>query len=282
MAISEIAVAVRPGEHACCRFTEAEDQDRLTAAFVLRGLRHGHKVVYLCDGTDVDDARRRIGAEAPEVCEAAEHGRVKIVSGHSTYSPDGVFHPDRMVNAIRGEHADALTEGFTGLSITGEMIWATRGVPGAERLADYENSLEELLHDDTLVMLCQYEQVHFAAGVLSAVATTHQVDVRPELAALGRDGSLAAAHVRGDGSLRLAGELDFSSADALAAVLDAHYHGELRFDLEDLTYVDVAGMRALRGRKRQRITLLRPPAAVGRMIVLLGWDTDPDIVVVAS
>ena len=81
--------------------------------------------------------------------------------------------------------------------------------------------------------------------------------------------------------MRLAGELDFGCAAVLASVLDTHFHGPLSLDLDDLTYVDVTGMRALRGRKGQPLTIHAASDAVRRLAELLAWDTDPDVEVLA-
>jgi STAS domain-containing protein len=63
----------------------------------------------------------------------------------------------------------------------------------------------------------------------------------------------------------------------VSEVLDAHFHGPLRLDLANLSYVDVAGMRALRGRRGQRLTISPASDAVRRLLALLAWDTDPDV-----
>lgn len=63
----------------------------------------------------------------------------------------------------------------------------------------------------------------------------------------------------------------------MSEVLDEHFHGPLRLDLADLSYVDVAGMRALRGHKGQRLTIGPVSDAVRRLLALLAWDTDPEI-----
>jgi len=117
----------------------------------------------------------------------------------------------------------------------------------------------------------------FAAGTLAELIDAHGVDISPELAEVGRVGYFAASLVLPGPTLRLAGELDFACADALAGVLDAHYHGTLRLDLADLGYVDVAGLRALRGKRGQRLTITSASQPMRRLLVLLGWDTDPGI-----
>ena len=81
--------------------------------------------------------------------------------------------------------------------------------------------------------------------------------------------------------LRLAGDLDFDCSQTLADVIEGHFHGPLRLDLADLTYVDVAGMRALRGRTGQSLLIVAASEAVTRLIGLLAWDTDPDIELLA-
>jgi anti-anti-sigma factor len=144
-----------------------------------------------------------------------------------------------------------------------------------EQVAEYERRIDSP-DDGTRVLLCQYDHRHFTPGTMRDMADAHGVDASPDLAAIGRDGMLAAARVHGD-TLRLAGELDFGCATALADVLDAHFHGPLRLDLADLSYVDVAGMRALRGRKGQALTIVGASPGVRRLLELMAWDTDPGI-----
>ena len=111
----------------------------------------------------------------------------------------------------------------------------------------------------------------------NAARTQRRSCASPELAPIGREGGVSAARVRDSGSLRLAGELDFDGAPVVAEVLAAHFHGTLRLDLSDISYVDVAGMRALRGRIGQRLTIAGASESVARMAQLLAWDTDPDV-----
>ncbi len=88
---------------------------------------------------------------------------------------------------------------------------------------------------------------------------------------------LAAARLR-TGALRLAGELDFECAPGLTDVLAAHFHGPLRLDLADLSYIDVIGMRALRGRTGQQLAIEGASESVRKLIaLLLAWDTDSSV-----
>jgi anti-anti-sigma regulatory factor len=274
---AELALAVRPGEHACCRFAHADDRERVSVAFIRDGLGRGRKVVYLSDSDDTAVLVTRLGRLDAAFEPALARGQLDVRRACDTYMPDGRFESDRTLAMIRDEHDRARSEGYTGLSLTGEMTWTLCDAPGFEHLATYEEAIGSHLDGVTCSLLCQYDHSRFASGALSDVVDAHDVDVSPELAAIGRDGELAAARDRARDSLRLAGELDFGCAQTLSDVLDAHYHGPLRLDLADLRYVDVAGMRALRGRKGQRLTIIPASDAVRRMLALMAWDTDPAI-----
>ncbi|MEA2186074.1 MAG: hypothetical protein QOK16_1085 [Solirubrobacteraceae bacterium] len=283
MPVFEIAGAVRPGEHACSRLAHAEDRERLAIGYVQQALARGHKVLYLADREDLAAFTGRLAELNEEMASALESGQFCVRQAVDVYAPDGIFDWQRMLDTVTSEHTSALAEGYAALSITGEMSALSR-IPGGEDVTTYEQALTSDAENDTLMFLCQYDHGRLATGALREIADVHDVDIPPELAAIGRDGYLAAARV-GHGrtaTLRLCGELDFGCADTLAGVLGAHYHGRLRLDLEDLDFIDVAGMRALRGRTAQPLTIVGASACVQRLIELLAWDTDPEIEILAA
>jgi ABC-type transporter Mla MlaB component len=274
---AQLAVTVRPGEHACCHFAHSDDRERLAVAFVRDGLRRGNKVVYFADSEASAPLVSWLEQLDPGFEPAMARGQLEVRRAGDVYLPDGRFEPERMLSVLRGEHERALTEGYTGLSVTGEMPGILSELPSRRQLGVYEAQLASRLDGVSCSVLCQYDHGRFGPGILSDVVDAHEIDASPELAAIGRDGELAAARDRRSDALRLAGELDFGCAQTLSDVLDAHFPGPLRLDLADLSYVDVAGMRALRGRRGQRLTIAPASDAVRRLLALLAWDTDPAI-----
>jgi anti-anti-sigma regulatory factor len=254
----------------------------LAVAFVRDCLRRGDKVVYFFDGDDAAALVARLERLDPGFEAAMARGQFEVRQARDAYIPDGRFDVDRMLALLREEHDRARAEGYTGLSVTGEMPDAVCESPGGEQLGAYEARIASDPGAPAYSVLCQYDHARFGAGLLSDVIEAHEVEASPALAAIGRDGDLAAARDRGCDALRLAGELDFGCAQTVSEVLDAESQGPLRLDLADLTYVDVAGMRALRGRKGQRLTISPASDAVRRLLALLAWDTDPEIELVET
>jgi anti-anti-sigma factor len=274
--LPDVALAVRPGEHACCRLSETEDRERLAVAFVREGLRRGHRVLYVPDGGAGDARIQALAASDPEIMPAVASGQLDIRSAHEVFTPGGGDDAARVLALVRDECDRAIADGYAGLSTTWDMGWALSAPSG---LAACEQGLGDVIGSRSVVLLCRYDHGQFPAGTLADVASAHTVDVSPELAAIGRDGCLSAARVGTGRTLRLAGELDHASADVLASVLEAHFHGTLRLDLADLRYVDVSGMRVLRGRKGQRLEIVGASRPVRRLLSLLAWDTDPGVAV---
>jgi len=99
-----------------------------------------------------------------------------------------------------------------------------------------------------------------------------------DLEPIGRGGYLAAAVIGPKGMVRLTGELDVDTAAAVATVIDERCDAPISLDLAELEFVDVAGLRALRGTREHPIAITAPSEAVLRLIGILGWDSDPDVV----
>jgi ABC-type transporter Mla MlaB component len=269
-----LAVPIRSGEHACCRFDDARDRSRLTLAFVRARVRRGDKVIYFADGDGVEAFDLQ---GSPALVPARERGQLEIRPSQDVYLQDGRFEPERILAMLLRDHEQAAADGYRGLSVAGEVPPTICQSHGGDQLTSYEAQVASRCNEPSYALLCQYDHRKFHPDLVEEVVESHQVDAAPELAAIGRAGELAAVWDRRRSSLRLAGELDYSCAGVVSAVLDERFPDQRRLDLADLSYVDVAGMRALRGRAGQRLTIGPVSHAVRRLVPLLGWDTDPDI-----
>jgi ABC-type transporter Mla MlaB component len=257
--------AVRRDEHACCRLTHADDAERLSARFIHDGLQLGHRVICLSD-------------DGPQ----PGSGDVEAHSATEFYLRDGRFEVDRTLASLADVLARALRDGYRGVSVSADMSWVLSGGSRWEDVIEYEQRLAAVGADGTLRMLCRYEPMRLTAGALRQVRAAHDVEVSPELAPIVRAADLAGTRVVRNGALRLAGELDCDCAGTLADVLSADLDRELRLDLADLRFVDVAGMRALRPKLGQLLVIAGASEPVRRLLSLMGWDTDPAIQVLEN
>jgi anti-anti-sigma regulatory factor len=261
---------VRPGDHACCRFGSSKDRRRIVANVVGHVLRRGDRAVYLHDRVDAHELVSDLADADEAVGTALERGQL-VVRSPRMHAVEGAFDIDFLLGWCSDERDRSLADGYEGVTL---IVAIGASITDAHALEDYEQRLDALA-DPATAILCIHDPARTAQS--SAVASLHDVDLAPELAPIGRRGQVEAAHLR-SGALRLAGELDFDAAPILTEVLCTHCLGSLALDLADLHFVDVAGMRALRGRPAERsIAIVAASKAVRRLSDLMGWDTDPGV-----
>jgi anti-anti-sigma regulatory factor len=270
----DVPSVVRQGERGCCRAVVYADRQRFVRSFVREGLQRGDRVIYLCGDHRVGPSMLASARQDDELRAAIGRGTLAVLDARRwrASASRGV----ELVARVEDEHQRALDDGLTGLSVTGDICAAVPRAGKNDVTAEYTRALDELQRAN-LGVLSLFDHRRFPASTLSLLAAAHDVDVSPALVAIGRVGSLAAGWVRADRALRLAGELDVANAGDLSAVLAAHFHGPLRLDLADLRFVDVVGMRALRGRIGQPLTIVAASDQVRRLIELLHWDSDPAV-----
>jgi anti-anti-sigma regulatory factor len=108
------------------------------------------------------------------------------------------------------------------------------------------------------------------------------VDIPPELAPLVHAESVGGALTTAGTTLRLTGELDYMSAETVGRLLDAHCRGRLRVDASGLGFVDLLGMRALRGKPARPLTIVGASPSMRRLVALLGWAKPGEIELVSD
>jgi anti-anti-sigma regulatory factor len=113
----------RHGDHLCCAFDLAAQQEELVIEFVRAGLEHDDRVWYFADTNEpqyVLDTLRRAGIN---VDHALDHGQLTVFSAESSYLTELPFSPPRMLESVHGAVDDAVGtdgDGAPWLRLAGE------------------------------------------------------------------------------------------------------------------------------------------------------------------
>ncbi len=166
---------LKPGSHLCCFYeTEAEHRAILTP-YLQYGLARGEKVIYIVDERTADVVQRYLHDAGLAVEDYIDRGQLVLLTSEETYVKHGVFDPEAMIALIQAEVDKALDEGYPLLRLTGEMTWVLRGLPGSQRLIEYEARLNEFLPYVQCIALCQYDQRRFQPDLLLNILYTHPI-----------------------------------------------------------------------------------------------------------
>jgi PAS domain S-box-containing protein len=168
---------LKPGDHLCCIYQTEGEHRALLTPFLRQGLEQNEKILYIVDARIADTVLEYLRQDGLDPSQFLKKGQLSILSADKAYMRDGAFDPDCMISLLRQETDRAVKEGYRALRATGEMSWALRGLPGSERLIEYESRLNTFFPGSRCLALCQYDRRRFPASLLLQVLATHPMAV---------------------------------------------------------------------------------------------------------
>jgi anti-anti-sigma factor len=269
---------LRPGDHRCVGFHSDDDQREVMSAFVRDGLTGGQRVVYVAGEESPARLRAWLDDRGPSLDTFLASGQLVLSTAERTYYPDGRFDSDLAIEMLVEAAGAAAALGYRGIRLASEMAWALRGVPGTERVLEFEAGLQRRLVDSrTATMVCQYDLRLFTLEELVDVERLHDGLVGPD--PVYSDGLLRITRTLEPPGLALAGDIDASNADQVARWLSAALAGgaDVTLDLSQLEFCDIGGLRAIVAAAAaleggRRLVLHRTPPHLWQVMRVVGWD----------
>ncbi len=166
---------LQPRDHVCCLYETEAEHWAVLLPFLCQGLERGEKVLYIVDAHTAETILGYLRAEGVAVEAYLASGQLRVLTSDDTYLRQRVFDPEGMIGLLRAETERALAEGYPALRATDEMTWALRGLPGSERLIEYEAKLNDFLPGSQCLAMCQYDRRRFDPAVLLDVLHTHPI-----------------------------------------------------------------------------------------------------------
>lgn len=265
------------GQHACGIVGSGAERLRMVSSFVHSGLVAGDQVWCFPNGC------------RPEVLEWLHRDNAAdddaVASGQLTVMPTDESmlsvldsDPGGVIDGLRRAVDDAVAEGWNGFRLVGDLGWAVRGPSCAQHLLDFEARVGEVLDGSPAAALCQYDRYRFDADTMMALTGAHAAVVGAVEIPVGEE--LMCTPLNGPApGLRLTGEVDLSTREALVTALDAAISGagDLHLELSELAFIDHTGVQIMlqvaeRLGPGRRLVLHRPPRSLNVSLKLL-WET---------
>jgi hypothetical protein len=267
-------------DHACLTFGEPEELLDLTAAFIRDGLAGGLKVVWLSE-TPPDRAAAELALRGIAVESALASGQMAAAACEGRLLAGQVFSAGQAISWLTQEMDNCREQGFPGLRLALDMSWALRPVSGVEQLPQFEEKVAGALTGTAVSVLCQYDRERFDPVTLASVGAFHTRSVAA--ATYHASVMLRICRQYAPAGIRLAGELDYQAADALALALTEaiRLDGDVTVNMVPLAFIDVTCSRmildAARGLPAPRRMILRCRPGLAARFVLLGAGGIPGV-----
>lgn len=267
---------LEPGDHACLTFSDVDERLDIVAAFVRDGLERGDKVVCLTDALEPAELSAELSERGLPIEASTCSGQFEAAPSVSAYVVGGVFDPARVISGLRTRIDGALAEGYPGLRISADMVWALRPVSGLEQLLTFEVQFNELLASRPATVVCQYDRVGFDAVSLAGASAAHGRAVAA--VTYHADPVLRICRQHVPPGVRIAGELDYRGLDALTRALSeaVRLDNHLFLNLSQLSFIDVAAagvvLQTAYGLGGGKLMTVVCQPVVGKVLRALGGD----------
>jgi PAS domain S-box-containing protein len=168
---------LKPGDHLCILYETDDEHKALITPYLIYGLENNEKVLYIVDARSAETVLNYLRDDNFDVNPYLESGQLMMLTVNESYMKGGIFDPDGMIRMLTDETNKALAEGYTALRVTGEMSWALKGLPGSDRLIEYETKLNEFFPNNKALAICQYDCRVFEPEILLEILTTHPIAI---------------------------------------------------------------------------------------------------------
>lgn len=263
-----------PNDHLCWVHESESAWVDTAVSYLDEGARGQDQLLYVADKREpelVDDLRDLSGRDA-----MLESGQLRVVPLGEVYGATDSFDEARQVHTYHELAQAARQAGYRGLRLAAEASSMARTSEAAQRFTRYELMVDAAIAESPLSAMCGYSRHLLDDDAVRTLSFVHPIrhDAKRPV-----KGSL---HAGGDGHWRLDGEIDVATWEALGIGLSALADGaDVHLDLEDLTFIDVGGVRALARVARAlapegRLILHEPPDTLRRMLEL-AWPDAPGI-----
>jgi hypothetical protein len=165
------------GTHICHLYNDDDLLRRFLHAYITSGIAEGELVEHLPDVPTSEDLERVVAELGIRQFVEQGPGKLEMQPVLEACCWDGQFDPDRQLERIRGVYRRSQACGYAGARIAAEMTWALRGMPGSERLVEFEARLNNLVKDVPITIHCYYDTRKFDGKTLFEVLNVHPIIV---------------------------------------------------------------------------------------------------------
>ncbi len=161
------------GTHMCLIFQDETERRQIMSKFVAKGLADGERVAYFADvmtKEEVIDWLREADIDVPE--EMAQSNLV-VQDTFTAYCPEGRFVTGEMLDRLKAYFSESIAAGYSLARVSGEMSWALKGIPGSERVMEYEAWVNVVFKTHPITAICQYDANKFSGSLIMDALMVH-------------------------------------------------------------------------------------------------------------
>src|ERR1700732_4943064 len=164
------------GTHFCLFYETRADLLETLVSYCKAGLENQEFCLWVvAEPLTEEDARHALERAIPDFDRYLAEQSIEIVAARDWYLQDGAFDLNRVINGWNEKLSRASARGYAGVRVTGDTAWLEK--KDWKDFCEYEESLNQAIAGQRLVVLCTYPLAACGAAEILDVVLTHQFAV---------------------------------------------------------------------------------------------------------
>jgi PAS domain S-box-containing protein len=143
------------GTHLCQFYESKQDLIDILVPYLAEGLRSNEFCMWVTSPPlEVAEATKALRKVVPDLNVYLGKGQIEVVSYDEWYLLGGEFDAKRVMEGWVEKEQVALKRGFSGLRLTGNMLWVGRDL--WKSFVDYEEAINSVIDEHKIIAVCTY------------------------------------------------------------------------------------------------------------------------------
>jgi len=162
------------GTHICLFYETKKDLIEVLVPYLKAGLQNNEFCMWItCETFNQQEAESAMKKAVPNFDQYLEKGQIEILAQSSWYFDEGRFDVQRVLNQWVGKLNKALTNGYAGMRMAGDMMWLQEGT--WRNFAEYEHMVNESISGYRMLAICAYQLDKCGTLEIIDVVNNHQL-----------------------------------------------------------------------------------------------------------
>ena len=161
------------GTHVCQFFQTKGDLINILVPYFKSGLKNNEFCIWVTsEPFDEKEAKEAMRKAMSDFDRYLKRGQIEIVSYTRWYLKDGVFNPQKVLDAWIDRLNQALAKGYDGMRVTGNAAWL--GKKDWNNFTEYEAEVNSVIGKYRMMAICTYSLDKCSASEILDVTHNHQ------------------------------------------------------------------------------------------------------------
>jgi mycothiol system anti-sigma-R factor len=163
---------VRWGTHAAQLYNSKNELAEVLVPYMEKGLEQNELCVWVTSEMSEAEARDALAENIQAIEGYIDRGQLQLFSYEDWYLPGGNFDMQYVLSGAAKKYQEALSSGYSGLRITGNVSWLDRS--DWDSFMEYENVVNSNVQNYKVLLVCVYKESKCTTDNIVDVMNTHK------------------------------------------------------------------------------------------------------------